>query len=133
MQAPPPSQPTDAPPPLTISAYQEMVKRTCVTTDPGETVVLALIGLCDELGEVAGPIKKHLWHGHPLDVAHVREEIGNVCWYLATLCIALGIRFEDALAGNAAKLARRYPDDFSSERSLHRQESDQQDQDADQE
>jgi NTP pyrophosphatase (non-canonical NTP hydrolase) len=71
------------------------------------------VGLQDELGEVAGPLKKYLWQGHDLDRAHLPEEVGDVLWYLATLCNALGIVLEEALAGNIAKLECRYPAGFS--------------------
>ncbi len=105
---------------MDLNEYQENVKRTCVTTDREDTIKLALVGLQDELGEIAGPLKKHLWHGHNLDVAHVQDEIGDLLWYLATLCHALSISLEDAIQGNIEKLNRRYPDGFSSERSLNR-------------
>jgi NTP pyrophosphatase (non-canonical NTP hydrolase) len=100
--------------------YQDAVQRTCVTTDREDTIKLALIGLQDELGEIAGPCKKHLWHGHDIDLSHVQEEIGDLMWYLATLCNALHISLSDTLIQNVAKLAARYPDGFSSDRSIHR-------------
>lgn len=105
---------------MNMDAYQNAVKRTCATTEARDTMTLALIGLLDELGEVAGPIKKHLWHGHPLDVAHVQDELGDVLWYMAALCNALGITLEDVLQSNVQKLQDRYPDGFSSERSINR-------------
>jgi NTP pyrophosphatase (non-canonical NTP hydrolase) len=91
-----------------------------VTSDLEDTIKLALIGLQDELGEIAGPIKKHLWHGHTLDTDHIQDEVGDLLWYLATLCNSLGISLEDALQGNVAKLQKRYPDGFSSEKSINR-------------
>ena len=107
---------------MDIPTYQQAVQRTCVIAEsqPVEAVKLALIGLSDELGEIAGPLKKYLYHGHDLNVAYVQDEIGDLLWYLATLCNALGISLQDALQGNINKLALRYPDGFSSERSIHR-------------
>jgi NTP pyrophosphatase (non-canonical NTP hydrolase) len=103
-----------------LEQYQQAVTRTCATTEQEETLKLALIGLSDELGEVAGPIKKYLWHGHHLNRVHLLGEVGDVLWYLATLCNALEISLTDALHANLRKLSRRYPDGFSSERSLNR-------------
>ncbi len=74
---------------MNIADYQDAVQRTCVTTDRDDTIKLALIGLQGELGEIADPLKKHLWHGHEVDLAHLQDEIGDVMWYLATLCTAL--------------------------------------------
>ena len=106
--------------PMTIQEYQEAVRRTCATTEQDDTIKLALIGLQDELGEVAGPLKKYLWHGHPLERAHLKDEVGDLLWYLATLCTALSLDLEQVLEQNVEKLRTRYPEGFSSERSLHR-------------
>jgi len=95
--------------------YQDEATRTLPHLSTSETMKLCLIGLSDELGEVAGPLKKFLYHGHPLDTEHVADEIGDVLWYLANLCNALGISLNDAMERNVEKLAQRYPDGFSSE------------------
>ncbi len=106
---------------LTLSDYQQAVQRTCATTDEAETTKMALVGLSDELGEIAGPLKKYLWHGHTLNLSHLYDEIGDLMWYLATLCNAQGISLEEAIALNVEKLQKRYPDGFSSERSINRE------------
>jgi NTP pyrophosphatase (non-canonical NTP hydrolase) len=105
---------------MNLTEYQAAVTRTRATSDRQDTLKLALAGLCDELGEIAGPLKKSLWQGHALDRTHLQDEIGDVLWYLATLCNALGLSLETALEGNVAKLRKRYPDGFSCECSLHR-------------
>ncbi len=105
---------------MNIADYQDAVQRTCVTTDRDDTIKLALIGLQGELGEIADPLKKHLWHGHEVDLAHLQDEIGDVMWYLATLCTALDIALAETLIHNVEKLFRRYPMGFSSKRSLNR-------------
>jgi NTP pyrophosphatase (non-canonical NTP hydrolase) len=109
---------------MEIADYQQEVQRTCATSNREDTVKLALIGLQDELGEIAGPLKKHLWHGHDLDLAHVQDEIGDLVWYLATLCNTLEISLAEVLLKNMEKLYRRYPHGFSSERSINRTEWD---------
>ena len=105
---------------MNIQDYQQAVRRTCATAERAETLKLALIGLQDELGEVAGPLKKHLWHGHPLDGAHIQDEVGDLLWYLATLCNALELSLAEALQANLEKLRQRYPEGFSSQRSINR-------------
>jgi NTP pyrophosphatase (non-canonical NTP hydrolase) len=107
---------------MDLKQYQQEVARTCATSDSQETVKMALVGLQDELGEVAGPLKKWLWHGHAINLNHLEDEIGDVLWYLSTLCNAVGVSLDDALQGNVEKLRRRYPDGFSSERSINREE-----------
>lgn len=81
---------------------------------------LTLIGMQGELGEIAEPIKKYLYSGHALDTSHIEQEIGDFLWYLANLCNSVGIDMQHAMQRNIEKLEKRYPDGFSSERSIHR-------------
>ena len=109
---------------MQMQQYQSLVGRTLVTRDdPTETVKLTLIGLTGELGEIAEPVKKHLYGGHPLDRVHLSEEVGDLVWYLANLCTALGLDLEQAMAANLTKLTRRYPEGYSPERSQQREEA----------
>ncbi len=58
---------------------------------------------------MADLIKKTYMQGHPLDKAHIAEELGDVCWYVAELATALGYSMEEIMRGNIEKLRRRYP------------------------
>ena len=89
--------------------------------NPGELLNGAL-GLTGEAGEVADMIKKHIFHGHDLHTEDLVKELGDVCWYLALLCNAIGIQLEDVMIENIEKLKRRYPEGFSSEASINREE-----------
>ena len=108
---------------MNLTEYQYAVMRTRATTDRLDTLKLAVIGLCGEVGEIAEPLKKCLWNGHGLDTAHLSEEVGDVLWYLATLCNALGLSLQEALTQNIAKLERRYPHGFSTEASRTREQA----------
>lgn len=65
-------------------------------------------------------MKKCLFQGHGLDKEHLAEELGDVAWYLAVSAHAIGMDLESILQGNVDKLRRRYPDGFSTERSVNR-------------
>lgn len=67
--------------------------------------------------EVAG-------QGHPLDREHLAKELGDVAWYLAEAATALDLDLEDILRANLEKLERRYPDGFSTEKSVGRDKND---------
>jgi NTP pyrophosphatase (non-canonical NTP hydrolase) len=84
---------------------------------------LTLIGMTGELGEIAEPMKKYLYSGHALDTTHLEQEVGDFLWYLANFCTTVGIDLEDAMQKNIEKLAQRYPDGFSCERSINRSEA----------
>jgi NTP pyrophosphatase (non-canonical NTP hydrolase) len=104
---------------MNIADYPDAVKRTCVTTGPEDTIKLALIGLIGELGEIADPLKKHFWQGHEVDKSHLQEEIGDLMWYLATLCNGLEVSLSETLIQNIGKLFRRYPMGFSPQQSIN--------------
>ena len=74
-----------------------------------------IVGICTEAGELADVYKKHVFYGRALDAANVREEIGDICWYLAILCDTLGTTIEAEMDRNIAKLRQRYPERFTEE------------------
>ena len=88
--------------------------------DKDRVLCNAVMGPCGESGEVIDLVKKHFFQGHELDRDKMAEELGDVAWYLAETCEILGLNLSDVLQGNIEKLAKRYPDGFSSERSIHR-------------
>lgn len=78
--------------------------------------------ICGEAGEVAEQVKKHFFHGHELDKRHMIEELGDVAWYLAVLCNAIGSDLDTVMEENLKKLEQRYPEGFDPYRSQHRNE-----------
>jgi NTP pyrophosphatase (non-canonical NTP hydrolase) len=101
---------------VSLDSYQRDANRTNATADLANKG----LGLCGEAGEVAELLKKHLYHGHPLDREKLRNELGDVLWYVATLASDFGISLSDVASANVDKLRRRYPEGFSMERSLNR-------------
>ena len=84
------------------------------------TLINGVMGLCGESGEVIDLVKKHLSQGHPLDREALAKELGDVAWSLAETAYVLGYPLEELFRMNLEKLSARYPDGFSTERSLHR-------------
>lgn len=80
------------------------------------------LGLTGEAGEVADYVKKVVAHGHALDADKLAKELGDVLWYTAVMADAIGRSLEDIAAQNIVKLKARYPEGFSHERSLARQD-----------
>ena len=108
---------------MTLDDYQRLAARTIGTDRTHEQQLAnAALGLAGEAGEVADAMKKHLFHDWPLDREAMAKELGDCLWYVAAMATALGMRLEEIGAGNIEKLRRRYPDGFSSERSLNRTE-----------
>ena len=92
-----------------------------------ERVLTAAIGISAEGGEFAEIVKKCIFQGKPMDddaQYHMKRELGDIMWYIAQACIALGVSLEDVLDTNIQKLEARYPDGFEAFRSEHREEGD---------
>ena len=110
---------------MTVNEYQQ---RAMATLNPRLTekdvLINSVMGLCGESGEAIDIVKKWLAQGHPLDREHLARELGDVAWYLAEAATALGMPLEDILRANLEKLERRYPDGFSTERSVGREADD---------
>lgn len=83
----------------------------------------AILGLNSEAGEVSGILQKE-YQGHEIKLDHLKRELGDCLWMLAEACDAIGIAMEEIAQINIEKLKARFPDGFSSEKSIHRKEGD---------
>ena len=77
-----------------------------------ERLLTAGVGINAEGGEFLEIIKKMIFQGKPWD-AHNKEhliiELGDLMWYVAQACMALGVSFDEVVARNVKKLEARYP------------------------
>ena len=77
-----------------------------------ERLLTAGVGLNAEAGEFLEIVKKMIFQGKPWSEdnrQHLIIELGDIIWYAANACMALGISFEDVVARNVQKLETRYP------------------------
>lgn len=110
---------------MTINEYQQRAMASLNPELKGRDVLInSVMGLCGESGEAIDIVKKWLAQGHPLDREHLAKELGDVAWYLAEAATALDLDLEDILRANLEKLERRYPDGFSTEKSVGRDKND---------
>ena len=108
---------------MTINEYQKLAMTTLnKELNKKDILINGVMGLCGESGEAIDIVKRHLAQGHDLDKENLIKELGDVAWYLAETATALDIDLEDVLVQNIEKLKKRYPDGFSKERSIHREE-----------
>jgi NTP pyrophosphatase (non-canonical NTP hydrolase) len=91
--------------------------------DTKDKLCIGCLGLAGEVGEAVELIKKHLYHGKPLDRAKVVKELGDVAWYLMFLADAVGSSLEEVALTNNAKLRERYPNGFSVEAAARKPDS----------
>lgn len=109
-----------------IREYGQLALRTLasdVAADHFRVCMNTVTGMMSEAGEVAEILKKHFFHGHPMDEAaltHLKKEMGDQMWYWAVMCYAFNFDPAEVLQMNIDKLRKRYPEGFSTERSLNR-------------
>lgn len=107
---------------MTPNEYQRLADRTASFTNTQDRLINGALGITGEAGEVADIIKKTMFQGHELSKDDLVKEIGDVCWYAASLCTALEVNFEDVLSANIEKLRKRYPNGFSCKASIERRD-----------
>jgi NTP pyrophosphatase (non-canonical NTP hydrolase) len=104
-----------------LDEYQRQTKRTVNDTlDPVQRITSYGLGVAGEAGEVADDIKKWYAHGDADALPQLREELGDLLWYVARLADELDLSLSDIATKNIAKLKKRYPQGFSAEDSKAR-------------
>ena len=71
------------------------------------------IGLTTEAGEFIDALKKHVFYGKELDRVNLKEEMGDMFWYLAIIADELDVDFSEIMNTNIKKLKARYGEKFS--------------------
>ena len=110
-------------------AFAEHVRKLHNNTNVNIPLLLTSgIGLASEGGEFNEIVKKIFFQGKPLNeenIYHMKRELGDIAWYWANACNALGLDPNDVLAENVHKLESRYPGgNFDAHYSENRKEGD---------
>lgn len=71
-------------------------------------------------GKVAGHVKKGVFHRHGVDRNVMMDLLEHVIGALLTIHLATDVSVEMAFEANVEKLRQRYPEGYSSERSINR-------------
>lgn len=109
---------------MTANDYQALAARTInrnlSTVDIAKH---ALHGMVGEIGEIHSLYQKQ-YQGHQWDEQHLKKEAGDLLWFIAEYCTAMGWTLDDIMWMNIEKLKERYPDGFDANHSLHRKKGD---------
>lgn len=121
---------------MTPNEYQELANRTndglcgdrlasAVCESPHlATVLNGCLGLSGECGEFNDMIKKWIFHDSGIDEQHLEKELGDILWYIALICNAMGWKLENIMQQNIKKLKTRYPEGFDTYLANHRMQGD---------
>lgn len=87
-----------------------------------EDIIHAILGIDSESTELMEHLANYLETGE-VNREKLIDEAGDQLWYMALLLRKLGVTFEEVAAKNINKLAVRYPDKFTTDLALHRNET----------
>lgn len=108
---------------MNFNEYQMLAQRTANPAHSGlDKITNGCMGLNGEAGECIDLLKKHMFQGHALDVEKLIDECSDVLWYVAELATGIGVTLDSIARHNIDKLRKRYPDGFSADRSINREE-----------
>ena len=107
---------------MTLNEYQALAQRTSrkdISKD--DQLFNGILGLAGETGECADLVKKHFYQDGREIIQNLKDEAGDVLWYVVEVISAMGWTLEEVAQHNVDKLKRRYPAGFDADRSLHRE------------
>ena len=90
---------------MNADEYQKLAMRTAI--NGSVDWINVGLGLAGEAGEVADHIKKASFQGHSIDISHLKEELGDVLWYVAETASQLGLSLGQIAEINVEKLYSR--------------------------
>jgi NTP pyrophosphatase (non-canonical NTP hydrolase) len=96
---------------MTLDEYQEIAGETDqFDVSDSEGIIVALLGLAGESGSLLTLFKKKMRDGEAYEPIqrHVREELGDVLWYISAIARRSGISLEDVAQANIQKSRTRW-------------------------
>lgn len=109
---------------MTGNEYQALAARTINKELNNDQIEMhALHGMVGEIGEIHSIYQK-IYQGHYESPDHILKELGDLMWFIAEYCTAMGVNLDYIMGMNIDKLRSRYPEGFEVEKSLNRAEGD---------
>ena len=105
---------------MDINTYLKESERTLIDKGHDMNLLHAAMGIGTEAGEMLDAFKRKIFYGKELDTVNVKEELGDLMWYMAILMRELDLDFEEVLQLNIDKLKARFPDKFTEHDALNR-------------
>ena len=105
-----------------LDRIEELQDGDMVWSQP-QRLLTGAIGICSEGGELLDLVKKIIFQGkEPSEELRnkVKNELGDVMWYVQQVLITMEWDLEEVLAENTKKLSGRYPEGFDVDKSENR-------------
>ena len=107
-----------------LNRIEELQDGDMVWSQP-QRLLTGAIGICSEGGELLDLVKKIIFQGKkPSEELRnkVKNELGDVMWYVQQVLITMEWDLEEVLAENTKKLSGRYPEGFDVDKSENRED-----------
>ena len=107
-----------------LNRIEELQDGDMVWSQP-QRLLTGAIGICSEGGELLDLVKKIIFQGkEPSEELRnkVKNELGDVMWYVQQVLITMEWDLEEVLAENTKKLSGRYPEGFDVDKSENRED-----------
>lgn len=99
---------------MNFDEYQTLAERTEKPLPTmKERLVHAGLGLATETGEVLTEVKRAAIYGKAVDISHIKEELGDILWYIALAANAMDVSLSAIAEANISKLRARFPEAYS--------------------
>ena len=94
-----------------FDTYQRESRKTWNVIPMNHSIVYPTMGMINEAGEVAGKVKK-IFRDRGGEVSEadreaLKQELGDVLWYLAQICTELDLSLQEVAEANLVKLFSR--------------------------
>lgn len=83
-------------------------------------VIHMIVGVATEGGEMVEALRRVIGTDNRFDLVNLKEESGDIMWYLANLFNAIDTTFEEVGGDNNGKLRVRFPDKFTTDNANNR-------------
>ena len=101
---------------MELNEYQNLANQTDQQPEAGafesnpRSILVPLLGMAGEVGELLGEHKKWLRDGdsYKLYPERVKEELGDLLWYLSNVASKHGLALEEVASANLDKTGRRW-------------------------
>jgi len=102
---------------LNTGEYIQLINRDVIKVDP--RLFHSLVGISTESAELLEILIKSI-NGQTADAVNIKEELGDLEWYVAIGVDAMKTDLDSILDKTIAKLRARYPDKFDSDKAINR-------------
>ena len=73
------------------------------------------VGISGEAGELLDAIKKPVIYRKKWDFENIKEELGDLEYFMTGLRVQLGLTREQCIEANITKLTKRYPNNYTNQ------------------